>query len=1042
MRTLLVFAAFTLIGLALAPRLSVRYLPAAYTPRLTVSFQWPQATPEAIEQAVTAPLEGAFELVSGVRRLYSVSGHGSGYINIEIDKNANIEYLRFELATRIRQFYPRLPAGVRYPVLEVNRPEDETERPLLTYALSGQAAPHALFDHAREQLAARLALTPGLRRVEVSGGNTLEWRLYYDEERLRALNLSVDQARDALREHLRGDALGIAHDDNGQSAFLRLQPGDEDWKRAPVARRQGRLIRLGELARVELLEQPPSQYYRINGQNSIRLLLFAEQGVNTIQVAEALRRQAERLADNLPPTFQLRLEDDSTEYLRRELRKIRDRTLLSLGILLAFVLLAYRSFRHLVLIVLSLTANLGLAFILYYFLGVELHLYALAGITVSFGIIIDNTIVMAHHLRRQGDRRVFPALLAATLTTLAALALIFFLPERWRINLGEFARVLIINLAVSLLVAWQLIPALLRALAPEARTPRAARVSRAARRQALILRAYERVTRLALRQRKLALTAVVLAFGLPVFWLPNKVEGWNWYNQTLGSDWYIDKAKPLVNKALGGALRLFVYYVYEGSAYREPEETMLYIQGSMPPGSTIEQLNTVFRQVERYLDQFPREIRMYATQVRSGQFAQIQVFFNAAHRDIFPYILRSRMIAYSLNLGGVKWRVYGVGQGFSNESGAMPPRFRIAMYGYNKDELERQAERFAEKLLAHPRVQEVNTEANINWWEKDRFQYEMEFDRQTLAIQGLTPARLARELAPFNQALRHDFSLPDGRPLRFISESLPDNDLWRLRHFQLNVDSARALVGRLARIEQQKVASALHKENQQYIRMVEFEYTGSFRFGSRFLDEVMAQMQREMPLGYSMERKEFSFSREQKRMYHLLGLVFVLIFWICAITFESLRQALAVMLLIPVSFIGIFLTFYYFDFPFDQGGYTSFVLVSGLTVNGLILILNEYNGLRRQNGMVRAASKAERAAQRFENDLRLYLKAYRRKILPVLLTILSTALGMIPFLIHGRKEVFWFALAAGAIGGLVFSVLVITLVIPLLFVRGRPHKEK
>jgi len=145
-------------------------------------------------------------------------------------------------------------------------------------------------------------------------------------------------------------------------------------------------------------------------------------------------------------------------------------------------------------------------------------------------------------------------------------------------------------------------------------------------------------------------------------------------------------------------------------------------------------------------------------------------------------------------------------------------------------------------------------------------------------------------------------------------------------------------------------------------------------------------------------------------------LVMGLIFFISAIMFESLRQAVVVLLLIPVSFIGIFLTFYLFDFSFDQGGYTSFILVSGLVVNSLILIINDYNDLRKRRKI---------------SSLRLYVKAWQYKIQPIILTVLSTALGLIPFLLNGPSEVFWFAFAVGVIGGLIFSLLVITIVNPV-----------
>ena len=200
-----------------------------------------------------------------------------------------------------------------------------------------------------------------------------------------------------------------------------------------------------------------------------------------------------------------------------------------------------------------------------------------------------------------------------------------------------------------------------------------------------------------------------------------------------------------------------------------------------------------------------------------------------------------------------------------------------------------------------------------------------------------------------------------------------------------------------------------------------FEYLGSPRFGNKHLTACLDTLRAGLPLGFTAERRSYSRDREAKQLTALMGLAVLLIFFICAVLFESLRQALNIIFLIPVSCIGIFITFYYFNVRLDQGGYTSFLLVTGLAVNGLILVVNEFNYLRKRNlGWPEA---------------RLYATAIRHKILPIVLTVASTAAGLIPFLLGGRNEVFWYALSAGTIGGLVFSLFVILFVSPVFFLR-------
>lgn len=1030
---LMSFTVLTLIGVGLVSRLSLRFLPVTQTPSVSVQYAWPEASPEVIEQEVTTPLEGTFSLIKGVRKIYSVSGNGNGNIRLDFDKNAPLDYLRFEIASKVRQLYPNLPEGLRYPTIQVNQPDEEQEeRPLLVYSLSGNDSPTTLYRYALERLNPQLALTGGIRSIQVTGGNELEWLISYDARQLEALRLQPAQLSEAIRQHFQSEALGIISQGT-HDIFIQLRNhknedtlNEENWQHIVISSLGGRIFRLGDVAKIQLSERPPRQHYRINGQNSVRLIFFPERHVNTIQLAQDIKSSIATLTQGMPASYRLHLEDDSTEYLREELHKIRERTLLSLSVLLVFILLVYRSFRYLMVILFSLIANLGLAFIFYYLFKVDIHLYALAGITVSFGMVIDNTIVMAHHLRTQGNMHVFPALLAATLTTISALIIIFFLPDLWKANLLDFAKVIIINLSVSLVIATLLVPALLEKITLTAAKTKRVNFSQK-RRQLIVISLYKKMLSWLCRYRSVVIIATILLFGLPVFLLPNKIENRELYNKTLGSDWYVDHMKPVVNKLLGGTLRLFTQYVYEGSAYREPDETILYIQGSMPPGATLEQMNAVFWQVEKYLAQFDIEIKQFTTQVSSGQFGMTQVYFNPGYDLSFPYILRSRMIAYSINLGGVKWNIYGVGRGFSNDNSGAPPRFRVMMYGYDKNELERQANRFAEKLLVHPRIQEVNINANINWWEKDLYQYEMSVNSQALAQMNIPLLYVSNSLQSFNRVTTVSLSTLDGTVIRLMDHDVINNDLWLLQNKTLRTsDSTSYNFSNIGIIEKKKASNSLHKENQQYIRMVEFEYTGSAQFGSKYLKQCMEEMRLEMPLGYTMEETNWRTRRESRKLYGLLLLVTGLIFFICSIQFESLRQALAIILLIPVSFIGIFLTFYWFDIYFDQGGYTSFVVVSGLVVNSLIFILNDFNGFRSK--------------QPSRSDITLYAKAFYHKIVPILLTVFSTSLGLVPFLTVGNQDVFWYALASGVIGGLLFSVLVITIICPVIICKhdGKP----
>ena len=185
-------------------------------------------------------------------------------------------------------------------------------------------------------------------------------------------------------------------------------------------------------------------------------------------------------------------------------------------------------------------------------------------------------------------------------------------------------------------------------------------------------------------------------------------------------------------------------------------------------------------------------------------------------------------------------------------------------------------------------------------------------------------------------------------------------------------------------------------------------------------------------MGYSIDCDNLK--REWKQgtnnQYIWLAVLILIIYFISAILFNSFTQPLITIFIIPISYIGVFLTFYLYKLNFDQGGFASFILLSGITVNASIYLLNEFNN-NRKNYPKRSL-------------LKNYLKAWNVKIVPILLTILSTILGFLPFFI-GEQTAFWFPLAAGTIGGLTMSLMGIFCYLPIMSLAKKkvcPAKKK
>jgi multidrug efflux pump subunit AcrB len=1023
-RTLVLFGLLAVVGLGLLPRLAVDLQPRKRQPILQVIYALPRASPELVENQVTSVLENVLSQLAEVEKLASVSRYNGGAITLTVDKNANLDFKKMEVAALIRQVYPSLPPTASYPlVFESN--SDTRPLPMLVYSVAAPFAAVAIQAEIERSLKAPLAIHRAVQEVQVSGADPQEIVVEYDLPRLLAHQLTRAQLLEALALHAREHELGVFVNEVGQRLFIKTPSQLHDlqaFEELPLAPR----VRLRDVARVYLSEQEPTQHFRINGLNSVRLNVYARENANKLVLAKELQAQVAALAKGLPAGYQVLLEYDTTEKIAEELDKIYYRTGLSILILLVSIFLTNFNLRYLLALMSGVVVNLLITAILVYALGVQIHLYSLAGLTISFGMIVDNAIVMMDHLRRRGDRSVFGALLGATLTTLVGMLLVFLLPDEQKENLVDFGLIITLNLLVSLAVALWYTPAAYALLLARARERPPMRYARRRRQARWVGRYYRAVAWLA-RHRRWVNASLVLAFGLPVFWLPTKVEGWEWYNRTLGHEWYQEEVRPYVNQALGGSLRLFANNVYEGSGFRSLDRNRLYVNAEMPFGTTLAQMDEVMQKVEKYL-QNVAGLDKFVTEVYSGTDAQITITFAPAYeKSSLPYQLKGRLIAQSIDWGGVGWSIYGVGDGFSNQSHEGLANFRVEMRGYHYLELERQAEVLAQKLLAHPRIQKVNTNEVMNYWDKKSQQYVFLFNNAALQHRGLSTAQATEALTLRSKTYAPSLYAFYGReqlPIRLTDRQAETFSAYQASHEALPLDARRRLVlGQVGSLRFENTASALYKENRQYLRIVSFDYFGSSNFGSKYLDEKLAEMKAEMPAGYSVAGSNFNFWNNEKarRQYELLAILLGGIFVICCILLESFRQPFLILLSAPLSFVGVFLAFAWGGFYFDQGGYAAFLLLSGLVVNASIFVICDYNQLRRGR------------------PNRNVVKAVLGKAGPILLSVFSTVLGLVPFLSEGDKEVFWFSFAVGTISGLVASLVGLFVVLPVwMWGRERP----
>lgn len=1034
---ILVMIVLMLVGAACIPLLNIQYEPLREFRSLSVSFSG-NGSARIIENEVASVIEGALNTVAGVENIRATSMQGGGYISMDFKKGTDMETTRFDVLTRLRQIKSKLPEGTSVNLSGSAGGGGRSSTQILRYTINADMPAIEIVRYAQDHLVTPLSRIDGVESVNTSGATPFEWVLSFNPNTLRAVGMSSSDLSNALNRYFQNSIVGTeVMEDRLMLVRLKSRDLTGDLERIPVGKVGDRMYYMGDFATVQYREQTPGSYNRINGLNTITLYVTALEGINMIAVTSAVKDKMEELKASLPENYAIKLNYDASEHLNNEIQKIFLRAVMSLAILLLFVLVVSRSFRYLMVIGVTIIVNLLSAVIFYKLFGVDIELYSMAGITVSLGIIIDTAIVIADHYTYYGNRKVMFSITGALLTTIAALLLVFFLPEESRANLTDFIWVIVINLTLSIVIAFLFVPALLQYWPLESKGV----VKNTMKRRRRLVRVTARYERFAVWSRNhkwIYVVATLLLFGIPIQLLPQQVHHKHsepgedntkgglvgLYNKTIGSKWY-QRNRNTFEYSLGGSLNLFQKNSKGRFTINREEserEVVLNVMANMAEGQNVQQLNEIVKEMENWLQQFD-EISDFYTSL-SGTSGNIEIHFKDAFQHTrFPRELKQRLWSKAIRYGGATWTIPSLDENddyLSNSVYRSSWSHSIQLYGYNYDLLYRYAEELIDSLKANRRVNGQAGFSGGGWNSYVANEFYMDLDREKIVRQG---TNLNRYLSYLREQLYDSQTgrVYDGTnyiPVRLVSSEKEYHDLWHINNDMVIIDSMNTRLSDLGSITKRRTGLNISRENQQYVITVGYEFIGSGDLQMRMETEQIKRLNEQFPMGFHAGSQGYSYWEEHKQRTILIFVVVLVIFMICASMFESFRIPLVIVLLIPVSFIGLFLSYPIFGVSFGQGGFAAMIMLCGITVNAGIYLTSEY----------RTIAAATRRA-----GLKTYIKAYNRKIIPTMLTILSTVLGLIPFLFDGRNSQFWFSFAVGVMSGMLFSVIAIVVIMPVFF---------
>lgn len=1013
--TYMFFLIAILLGIISLIRLPVDLMPEIEYPTITVRTNYPGVAPGEIESLVTRPIERSLSSAPGVRELISSSAEGFSQVRVYFEWGTDLDEAANEVRSRLDRIRRLLPEDIEPPSIFKF---DISQFPILWMSMSADMDPRELRRLAENEIQYRLERVPGVAAVDIMGGLRREIQVNLSLEKLRALDLSVNEIVQAIRAETLNLPVGPIYE-GSYELLLRTQGEFQsvaEMRQMIVAVRRGIPVYLKDIARIEDSFEEVRSLVRVDGRPAIRLAVRKQSGANTVQVADQVHAEVERIHRDIAGVRIWPIMDSSI-FIKRAISNVRQSAIYGsiLAVIILFIFL--RNFRSTLIISLAIPISVIATFALMYFYGFTLNTMSFGGLALGVGMLLDNAIVVLENIFRHreagrsrreaaliGSQEVGTAITASTLTTIAVFIPLVFLTGMSGIMFKQLSYVVAFSLFCSLLVALTLIPVLCS-------------------KYLIVVPPDQQQRSLGARLR---------------LWSGRALEALDLrYRNALAR--VLDNSVIVIAAALlllAGSIYLTRFIGFE--LLPETDEGEVRVTLELPTGTRLEVTDSYAQRIEEIIRQNVPEVEHILAEIGGGggweapqtHIAQIRIKLV----DLDKRRRSSQQIAAALRpalsgMPGALARVRpGGGLMFMRLGQTSGDRIAVEVRGHDLEVGRELAEKVKNMVEQVPGV----TDAQIS--RKDGMpELLIRPDRAKASLAGISVSQLANTLRTTVGGTRAAY-FRDGEDEYNILVRLESQDRARLdqiKQIPLYTPLGKILpVENLVEMARSEGPISIERKNQERIITVSADLAG------RDLGSVMLDIAGRLEGVPRPDDFFISFGgefEEQQRAFAelLLSLILalILVYMVMAAQFESLRDPFIIFFAVPMAAIGVTLALFLTSTTFSMQAFIGAIMLGGIVVNNGIVLVDYINLLRRSYGyQLREA----------------IVEAGRRRLRPILMTTLTTMLALVPMSLGlGEGGEVQAPMARVIIGGLATSTFVTLFLVPVIYhLFERKHAQR
>lgn len=999
----MMIGALVVLGWISMGRLGVDLFPDVEFPYVAVTTTLEGASPDTMETEVSDVIEESVNTISGIKQLRSTSADGLSQVFIEFELEENVDVKAQDVRDKVNVARRDLPEDIDPPVIEKVDPD---AAPIMSIMIAADAPIGDITTYADEVVKEAVQRLPGVGSVTIVGGRLREIRIWLDADKMRAFGVTAEDVVRAVRsEHAEvpGGRLetGEGAREFGAKTVSEAKTPREFADLVVAFRDSGAPTRIGDVARVEDGLEDERSYAEFNGRPGVSLDVRRQSGRNTLEVAEAVYAEIERLKAAAPDGYELVVARDVSRFIESAVEDVTHELEIAIVLVVIVTFFFLLSWRATLMVAIAIPTSLISAFFAFEVFDFTINMLTLLALTVTIGLLVDDAIVVVESVQRDidagverekaarhGTERVALAVLAGTFATLAVFVPIAFMEGIVGRFFLQYGLAIVFAVSVSLLVALTLTPMLAsRFLKRESHPPFLRPIENF---HHALDRIYSRIVGAVVRWRYVALAAAIGSLFAGGFFASHVPSGFlskadrseflGSIELPLGSGIGESKeAIALANEALRGVEHIENIFLTAGAGSRGEANV-----------------------IDLYASLTPKQER------RTGQFEVM----DAARQALSEAVPQAKEIT----VAEVPWISGG---------GVSTGDVELAVRGDAIPEINA----YVKTLMS--RMRETNLYSDLHSsFEEGRPELLIDFDRTRAGDLGVSARALATTARTVIGGVDAGSFEEDGRryDVRVRLEESQRQNRGQLELIQVRNASGRLID--LASVATLRFASGPSQiERQDRARKISILANTASGVALGTATEALEAIIADNPPPANMQ---ISYEGSIRRMNESISAI-IFAFWLAMIAlyivlasqFDSFVQPIVIMLTAPLSFSGAFAMLYFGGQEMSLFTQIGLIALMGIVMKNGILLVDRANQLREKGASAREA----------------ILKACPERLRPVLMTAFAAIFGMIPVALSGSDGAeLRNALGYLIIGGLSSSTILTLLVVPAAYmVPGDVH---